>query len=171
MKFILILLLTVTLLTPNYFSQNKDDQWSKFKYLIGKWEAEGSGKPGEGSGSFTFKTDLDYNILVRTSHSEYSSPKDNSTTSHSDLMIIYCSHNGTPDKAIYFDNEGHMINYSITFPNEKEIVFTSDKIPDVPRFRLTYSAINDLTTNVKFEMSEDGENYFTYVEGNSIKIQ
>ena len=81
-------------------------------------------------------------------------------------MIIYPATDGNTSKAIYFDNEGHVINYNVTF-SEKAIVFQSEKIPDVPVFRLTYSLLENEIINTKFEMSQDGQNFMTYVEGKS----
>ena len=68
----------------------------------------------------------------------------------------------------YSDNEGHTINYTITYA-EKSIVFTNDKIANVTKFRLTYTLLEDQEVNTKFEMSRDGENFTTYIEGKSKK--
>ncbi len=53
------------------FAQQDPNTWKRFDYLIGAWKGEGNGKPGQGEGTFSFKLNLDKNILVRTSHSEY----------------------------------------------------------------------------------------------------
>jgi len=79
-------------------------------------------------------------------------------------MVVYLDQTGTPSKAAYFDNEGHTINYSISYA-EKNVVFLSDKAPNVPIFRLTYTPIDSETVNVKFEISQAGEKFMTYVEG------
>ena len=171
MKSGLAVILALFLLTNTLFSQQKINPWEKLNYLISDWKGEGSGKPGEGEGYFTFNLDLDRNILIRTSHTEYPATKDSPATVHKDLMIIYRDNTGTADRAIYFDNENHVINYSISYSNNNDIVFISDKIPDIPIFRLTYSIIDDITVYIKFEMSQDGEKYFTYVQGRSKRIQ
>ena len=171
MKSKLSILFTIFLLSMPLTAQQKSNTWEKLNYLIGNWKGEGSGKPGEGEGYFTFKLDLDKNILVRTSHSEYPATDNKPATIHNDLMIIYRDYTGTPNRAIYFDNENHVINYSITYTTNNDIVFTSDKIPNVPTFRLTYSIMNDITVNIRFEMSQDGEKYFTYIEGKSKRDQ
>jgi hypothetical protein len=171
MKLRLVVMFTLFLLTSAVFSQQNIASWNKLNYLIGNWKGEGNGIPGEGGGYFTFKLDLDQNILVRTSHTEYPATKGRPATNHNDLMIIYRDYTGTPKRAIYFDNENHVINYSITYPNDKDIVFISDKIANVPTFRLTYSIVDEITVNIRFEMSQDGEKYFTYVEGKSKRAQ
>lgn len=149
------------------FSQQKP-KWDQWRWLTGEWVGEGSGQPGTGGGTFSFKTDLDQNILVRKSHSEYPATANKPQVIHDDLMVVYPDFSGTPAKAIYFDNEGHTINYSITY-SEKSIILTSDKIPNVPIFRLTYSLLDNETVNTKFEMSQDGVKFFTYIEGKSKK--
>ncbi len=83
---------------------------------------------------------------------------------------MYLDFSGNPSRAIYFDNEGHTINYSISYA-DKSIVLLSDKIPNVPLFRLTYTLLDDETINTKFETSQDGEKFVTYIEGKSKKIK
>ena len=149
------------------FSQQKPN-WDQWRWLTGEWVGEGSGQPGTGGGTFSFKTDLDQHVLIRKSHSEYTATADKPQVIHDDLMVVYPDFSGTPAKAIYFDNEGHTINYSITY-SDKSIILTSDKIPNVPIFRLTYSLLDNETVNTKFEMSQDGVKFFTYIEGKSKK--
>ena len=107
-------------------------------------------------------------IIERKSHSEYPATKDKPLIIHDDLMIIYLDYSGNPSKAIYFDNENHVINYSITYA-DNSIILTSDKIPHVPVFRLTYTLLDNETIDTKFEMSNDGEKFMTYIEGKSKK--
>jgi hypothetical protein len=166
-KFISILALSGFLTVS--FGQPKDI-WSKWEWLSGEWIGEGSGQPGQGGGTFSFSFDLDKNILVRKSHSEYPASENKPKVIHDDLMIIYPDIQGNPTKAIYFDNEGHTINYTIGY-SDKSIVLTSDKIPGVPVFRLTYTLLENETVNTKFEMSQDGEKFMVYIEGKSKKLK
>ena len=165
----LLILFIILFLNPSSFAQQRTNSWDKFAYLLGSWKGEGSGTPGQEEGTFSFKMDLDKNILVRKSRSEYPATENKSAAIHNDLMIIYRDATGTPGKAIYFDNEKHIINYAITFPSIKEITFTSDKIPNIPTFRLTYRIIDDVTVDTIFEISKDGEHFFAYIQGKSKK--
>jgi hypothetical protein len=142
----------------------QDTTWNRWNWLVGDWVGEGSGAPGQGTGWFSFLPDLHGKILVRKSHSEYPATKDKPEIIHDDMMIIYLDIANQPAKAIYFDNEGHIIDYTITF-SEKAIVFTSNKTQSAPIFRLTYVPLDKETVDVKFEMSRDGENFVTYTEG------
>lgn len=163
--------LILTIVIAGFFmtcSGQRNSTWDKWNWLMGEWVGQGSGQPGQGGGTFSFKPELDQNILVRKSHSEYPETASKPKVIHDDLMIVYMDQTGNPTKAIYFDNEKHTISYSITY-SDHSIVLTSDKIPNVPVFRLTYTLLDLETVNTKFEMSQDGEKYFTYIEGKSKK--
>lgn len=169
MKTKLILAIAFFSLVSSSFAQ-QNPAWANWSWLIDEWKGEGSGQPGQGGGTFSFQTDLDGKIMVRKSHSEYPASGNRPAIVHNDLMTVYLDFAGNASKAIYFDNEGHTINYSITYA-PKTIVLVSDKMPNVPIFRLTYTLLDDQTVNTKFEMSQDGEKFMTYIEGKSTKIK
>lgn len=165
---LLIIILFVGFYTQIFAQQ--DTTWNKWNWLIGEWIGEGSGQPGVGGGTFSFKYELDTKILVRKSISEYPAMGSKPKIIHEDLMIIYLDYSGKPSKANYYDNEGHTINYLIAIL-DKSIIFTSEKIANVPIFRLTYTLLENETINTKFEMSQDGINFKNYIEGKSKKIK
>jgi hypothetical protein len=168
LKFFLIVTLTVT--TQLVSAQQSNSKWAKWSSLMGEWVGKGNGQPGQGSGFFTFSTDLDETVLVRKSHTEFPATADKKAFAHNDLMYIYPDYTGTASKAIYFDNEGHVINYAISY-SENSIVLTSDIIQNAPRFRLSYFMIDKDTINVRFEFAppQNPEGFKTYIEGKSIK--
>ncbi|MEI8203016.1 MAG: hypothetical protein WCH34_08400 [Bacteroidota bacterium] len=151
------------------FSQQSPN-FEKWNSLIGTWIGDGNGKPGQGVGSFTFSLDLDKNILIRKSHTLIFATKDKKEAVHDDLMIIYGDSSGFPARAIYFDNEQHVINYNIDYSNGN-IILTSEKKTGVPQFRLTYSFLDKETLHAKFDISPTGDSFFTYIEGNSKRKQ
>jgi hypothetical protein len=169
MKTKLYLTVGLLIIITTCFGQ-QTSSWDKWSWLIGEWKGEGSGEPGQGSGIFTFQTDLNDKILVRKAHSEYPATAGKPAIVHDDLLIVYLDYSGNPAKAIYFDNEGHTINYSITY-SDKTIVLLSDRIPHVPVFRLTYTLLDNNSIDTKFEMSQNGEKFMTYIEGKSKKIK
>ncbi len=163
------LLLSILLFNCLSFSfAQQTSSWDKWSWLIGEFQGEGNGQPGQGGGTFSFLFDLDKNILVRKSHSEYPASNNKPLIVHNDLMIVYPDYTGNPSKAIYFDNEGHTINYTIAY-QDQAIVMTSNKVANVPVFRLTYTLLGDRLVYTKFEMSQDGEKFMTYIEGKSRK--
>lgn len=169
MKTKLFLTATLFLLTLTCFAQ-QSTTWDKWNWLIGEWKGEGSGQLGQGGGTFSFAFNLDKKVIIRKSHSEYPATESKPKVVHDDLMIIYLDNTANPTRAIYFDNEGHTINYTITY-SEKSIVLTSDNISNVPIFRLTYALLDIDVINTKFEMSQDGEKWMIYIEGKSKKTK
>ena len=164
------LLLTIILI--NLFticSAQKSPSWDKWTWLIGEWKGEGNGQTGQGEGTFSLKPDLEDRVLIRKSHSEYPATENKPKIIHDDLMVVYKDLSGNPSKAIYFDNEGHTISYTISYA-DKTIIMTSEKIPNYPVFRLTYISNQAEMIHVKFEMSQDGEKFITYTEGKCRKV-
>jgi hypothetical protein len=142
----------------------QDTTWQQWNWLIGEWVGEGSGSPGEGGGWFSLTPDLGGKILVRKNHAEYPAAGNRPRSVHDDLMIVYRDSVDQPTKAIYFDNEGHIINYSITYP-DRAIVFTSERVGNAPIFRLSYRPLEPDVINIAFEISKDGERFMTYMQG------
>jgi hypothetical protein len=165
------LILTIALFGVfTYCFGQQNSKWDQWNWLMGEWVGEGSGQPGQGGGTFSFKNELDKKILVRKSYSEYPATENKPKIVHEDLMVVYLDNTGTPSKAIYFDNEEHVINYSVNCSN-KSIVYTSNKATNAPVFRLTYTLLENEVINTKFEMSQDGEKFMTYIEGKSKKVK
>ena len=165
------LIFTFCLLSISIISFGQQElNWLKWNWLIGSWKGAGSGKPGEGEGTFSFELKLGGKVIERISHSEYSAKDNKPSMPHDDMMIIYMDGVSYPNKAIYFDNEGHAINYSISYFGN-DIILTSEKTPTSPVFRLTYTKIDDNTINTRFEMSQDGMKFMIYVEGKSSRVK
>jgi hypothetical protein len=144
-----------------------EDPWAPLSLVLGEWVAEGEGKPGEGTGGFSFHPDLGQNILVRNSRADYPATKDRPAFSHADLMIVYREPAGNRLRAIYFDNEGHVINYAVEPSKDGSTVqFLSDVLPSSPRYRLTYRKTGPDTVTLKFEIAPPGkpEAFSTYIE-------
>lgn len=146
--------------------------WSKFHHLIGHWVGDGKGQPGQGTGGFSFQTDLDGTILVRKSHTEFPATTARPAFAHDDLMVVYAGYTGVPSKAIYWDNEKHSIEYAVSV-TDKAVVFTSPASKQMPRFRLSYETIDANTVNVKFEMAQPDkpEEFKMYLEGKSTRVK
>ncbi len=169
MRSVLVIVLSMVCCCMNAKAQDKDN-WKQWSWLMGDWKGEGSGEPGKGSGVFSFKPALDGHVLLRTAHSEYPAMGNRPATIHDDLLYVYLDAGEQPSRAIYFDNEGHTIHYSIGYA-DNSITLTSDRSPRSPLFRLTYTRLSETEVNTKFEMSQDGEKWMTYVEGKSNRVR
>lgn len=145
--------------------------WESWKFLIGEWIGEGGGQPGQGSGGSKFYFDLQGTILTRTNYSNFPATKDRPAFTHNDLMIIYRETGIT--RAVYFDNEGHVIYYTAEFSTDfNTLTFTGDIKPSEPRFRLIYSKEPGDKLKLKFEFAPPGkpEAFSTYIESVLKKI-
>ena len=137
--------------------------FKKLDFLVGKWVgvAGANDTPlGPGQGAFSFDSELNSKIIVRHNRAEY-----DSGARHDDLMVIYLE--GTP-RAIYFDSEGHVIRYKISFPANESVVFESDGTQPGPKYRLSYW-IEKGSLKGKFEVAPPGSEYKTYISWASRK--
>jgi len=141
--------------------------WAPLQFLVGTWVGEGSGEPGaSGTGGSTFSFDLDKKIFVRKNWAKYPPrPGEKTGTSHKDLMILYSDPAGASVRAIYFDNEGHVISYVTSFPAKQSVTFESDVSQPDPRYRLTYELRPDNKLVVVFSIAAPGQAFKEYTRG------
>ena len=170
-----IILMGIGLLFGQTFGQqpSSNPDWSAFQFLLGEWTGEGSGNPGQGNGIFTFSLELQDHILIRRNQSDYPETKTHAAFSHNDLMVIY-QEPGPSVHAIYFDNEGHTIQYNTNISvDRKSITFISDSLPAAPRFQLTYTSLSDDSLLITFEIAPPTKpnNFSKYLEGRAHRIK
>ncbi len=131
--------------------------WQAWKYLLGEWMGEGGGQPGQGTGGASFSLDLDGNVLTRKSWLSFPAQNDQPAFTHEDLLVTYLDLDGSLN-ALYLDNEGHVIHYSVSLNPKGDIVYTSQAIPGAPRFRLSY--LRDRGSDsfrIRFEIAPPGK--------------
>jgi hypothetical protein len=151
-----------------------DDPWKPFQFLMGEWTGEGSGQPGKGEGEFSFALDLQKKVLVRRHHAEVHSSGNGAPAVLEDLMVVYREAASGRFRAIYFDSEDHVINYTVSVSdNGKTVTLLSDALQGAPRFRLTYVQTGNDTLAIKFEIARLGQadQFGTYVEGKARRSQ
>jgi hypothetical protein len=165
----LLKLLALSFLIPTILpaQQSKDDAWAPVKFLLGDWIGEGGGQPGQGAGGFSFHPDLQGKILVRKNYADYPATKDRPAYRHDDLMIVYRESGDQDLRAVFFDNEGHVIHYSVPAGDGgNSVQFLSEVSAKRPRFRLTYVKTGDDRLSLKFEIAPPGQPdaFATYIE-------
>jgi hypothetical protein len=133
MKYLLLLL------TASHLAAQPEDPWKPVQFLSGEWV-------GDTPGACSFAFDLGRKILVRKSFSESPAGR------HEDLMVLYLE---KELKAIYFDNEGHVIHYTV------------ESGPDWVRFvneqyRLTYRKDGDKLA-MDFDIAPPGKPFSNYL--------
>ena len=127
-------------------------------FLEGTWAAD-VGPGAVPVGSYAFVRDLDGHVLERRSTSDVTCTLPGSAVcAHRDLLYVYQDSAGAPLKAIYFDAEGHVIQYDVEIQHEggaygrrDYAIFLSEVSALGPRFRLTYERNTDTFTH-KTEM-------------------
>jgi hypothetical protein len=118
-----------------------EDPLKPLSFLEGTWEAktEGGTASAQAAGTYTFRMELKRHILGRHSNNDAgcTGPTD-FNCDHSDMLYIYPDEVTKGLRAIYFDNEGHVINYNVTLPDSTTAVFLSDATQPGPQFQLVY---------------------------------
>jgi len=141
-----------------------DSAFGKLHFLIGKWTGSAGAKDtphGAGHGGFSFEGELNGKIIVRRNVADY-----DAGVHHEDLMVIYMDGSPATPHAIYFDTEGHVIRYNLTFPAPDRVAFESDGTQPGPRYRLTYW-LKGSALDGKFEVAPPGGEYKTYLSWTS----
>jgi hypothetical protein len=156
------------LLVPVQFFTQSYPSWGPLEFLLGEWSGTGSGNPGEvvaGKSSFTF--DLDKHILVRKSQAELAArPGEKTGSLHFDLLIISPGAGEVKYRGVYFDNEGHVIQYRISCTEKPQTaLFESEATGGGPRFRLIYTVLPDGLLNVEFQIARPGGEFQVYTKG------
>ena len=147
------------------------DSWKSLQFLMGTWEAKttGGSAGAAGSGTYTFQLELRNHIFARHSTREGCQGPEAYDCEHADLLYVYQAALGQPYKAIYFDNEGHVIHYDVSVPSATSAVFLSDSSQPGPQFRLTYE-LRGSTMYGKFQMRMPGQAEFkSYLEWSGMK--
>jgi hypothetical protein len=166
-RFISLTFLPLILFTSFLSAQQLKNtpNWDSYHFLIGEWVGEGGGDPGQGAGDFSFSFDLQNRIIIRKSFAEYPAVKDQPAFRHDDLMVMSQENNST--RAMYWDNEGHVINYTVEFSKDtNSVIFLSELVPSAPHFRLTCTKSENNTVKILFEIAPPGkpDSFTKYIE-------
>ncbi|HMG03756.1 MAG TPA: hypothetical protein VK596_11515 [Edaphobacter sp.] len=144
--------------------------WGALSFLEGTWEAKATGNGGvRAVGTYTFVPELRDHVLAR--HGNLSECKGPSSydCEHGDLLYIYREAPAQPLKAIFFDNEGHVIHYDVSTPTPSTAVFLSESSQLMPQFRLTYELKGQVMFG-KFQMRMPGQREWrSYLEWSGAK--
>ncbi len=142
------------------------DIWKPLQFLIGTWEAKttGGSSGAVSTGTYSFQLELRNHILSRhTIAADCKGPADYNCE-HSDLLYVYQDAPGKPYRAIFFDNEGHVIHYGVSVPHPASVAFTSDPSTPGPEYRLSYELKGEVMFG-KFDIRMPGRTEFTtYLE-------
>jgi hypothetical protein len=158
--------LCAILITQESAQTQPTDPWKALRFLLGTWEAktQGGSAGAAASGTYTFQLELRNHVLARHSASAGCKGPADFDCEHGDLLYLYQDAAGQPLKAIYFDNEGHVIHYEVTTPAPKTAVLVSAASQNGPQYRLVYELKGPLMAG-KFQMRMPGQSEFrSYLE-------
>ena len=129
-----------------------------FHFLEGTWEAKTAAGPSAPavSGTYFFRRELGGHVLARHSNTAACKGPSDFDCDHGDLLYVYSDGEGQPLKAIYFDNEGHVIHYDVSAPTPTKAVFLSSAATPGPRFQLIYELRGNIMSG-KFQMQLPGQ--------------
>ena len=134
------------------------DPFKALSFLEQDWEANTNGLAGvQSTGTYTFRRELGGHILARRSTCDVACKGPAGfDCEHHDILYIFEEAPGQSLKAIYFDNEGHVIHYDVSTPTPTSVVFLSEASHPGPQFRLTYELKDSLLLG-KFQMQMPGQ--------------
>jgi hypothetical protein len=148
------------------------DPWKALGFLEGTWDAhvQAGSANAQGSGTYSFRPELKHHVLVRRSDdSAACKGPAGFDCEHNDVLYVYQEAENQPLKAIYFDNEGHVIHYTVSTPDAATAVFISEASPSGPQFQLVYQ-LKDSLMSGKFQMRMPGQaQWKSYLEWNGAK--
>lgn len=142
------------------------DPFQALAFLQGTWEAKANRPDGVAVvGAYSFGPELQNSIWARHTTTDTSCRGPASfDCAHSDLLYVY--RDGSPQhlKAIYFDNEGHVIHYDVSTPSPDSALFQSDAALPGPQFRLVYELKGQVMSG-RFQMRLPGQSdWKSYLE-------
>jgi hypothetical protein len=159
-----ILAQTASPAAPASSNTSSGATWQSIAFLEGTWTATTQGNSVATSGRYTFASELGHHIMARhsTTDPDCKGPA-TFDCEHGDLLYIFQEAPSQPLKAIYFDNEGHVIHYAVTTPDAATVIFLSEPGPG-PRFRLVYQ-LKEKVMLGKFQMQMPGQDdWKSYLE-------
>jgi hypothetical protein len=151
-------------------------------FLLGTWTAKSNTSAGSSDaaalGTYTFRRDLSGHALARTSSTDACKGPKPFDCDHHDQLTIFPDPNGQAVHgaslfALYLDNEGHVIYYTITTPDPHTVLFDSQGPKGAPKFRLMYHLEGvgpQALMGGKFQMAPPGsDEYHSYLEWSGTK--
>src|SRR6185437_6502540 len=177
-----ILVISSPVIAQTATSSTSADPLAPLDFLIGTWSAKtdtaASTAGAQGSGTYTFRRDLNGHALVRSSSYDSCKGPSNFDCSHRDQLTIFADPNAMAMHkasilAFYLDSEGHVIYYAISTPDPHTVIFNSQALPSLPKFRVIYHLEGDGPKAVmsgKFQTAAPGsEDFHSYLEWSGTK--
>lgn len=164
---LLLACLLAPLMQSDFAAAAEDDPLGALSFLEGTWEGRVAAgfASAQSSGQYSFSRELSGHVLARRAEG-YESCKGPQSfdCGHRDLLYVYEDAPAHALRAIYFDNEGHVIHYDVATPDARTAQFVSAPSTSGPQFRLVYRLENARLSGM-FQMRAPGEkDWKSYLE-------
>ena len=157
----------VVILAASISTCAQPESCNGFNSLLGDWTGTGAGTPGQGTGGFSFKMDLQGHIMVRRNFAEYPAREGKPASRHHDLMVLYNDPAGGRH-ADYWDSEGHVIRYVVSVAADGcTITFESARSERAPAYKLTYTIHSSDEVAIAFQVAPPGKDFGAYIEASA----
>ena len=140
-------------------------QW---RVLIGDWAGAGGGQPGSATGRTSYRFEVGERAIVRRNRADVAASAGRPASVHEDLLVIYAGAKPGEARALYVDNEDHVIQYSAAWSADgKTLTFVSDVMSGAPRFRMTCRILSADEHVLDFDIAPPGspDGFKPYVSG------
>ena len=154
----------IALLTVPVLQAPAPEPFAGLAFLEGRGVGEGS--QAGASGEFSLEKSLGGKILLRKNLARIPGP-DGKVAVHEDLMVIFREAGAL--KADYFDNEGHVIRYTVETSKDQVRFLSSGP---GPRFRLSYLRTGEDRVEIRFEIAppDKPEQFNVYQSGRARRV-
>jgi hypothetical protein len=155
----------------------KTDPLAPLDFLLGTWAANAVAPDGSAAaavyGTYTFSRDLGGHAMQRTGTVATCKGPQDFDCNHHDQLTIFPDPTGQAAHhaslfALYLDNEGHVIYYTIATPDAHTAIFSSVTAGSAPKFKLVYHLEGSGPKAImsgKFQMAAPGsDDYHSYLE-------
>lgn len=140
-------------------------QW---RVLIGDWAGDGGGQPGSATGRTSYRFEVGERAIIRRNRADVAASAGRPASVHEDLLVIYAGSKPGEARALYVDNEDHVIQYTAAWSADgKALTFVSDMVASAPRFRMTYKILSADEHVLDFDIAPPGspDGFKPYVSG------
>jgi hypothetical protein len=152
-----VLLFLVLVLTAFASASTQDSSFDSVAFLLGEWKPATAAKAP--TADTVFHSALDGQIIVRESRRFVK--RGDGPASQRDLLVIYKdSDDGQQLRAVYFDEDGRTIHYTVATTGVNEVTFVSEGISGKPRYRLSYKLDSNETLRAKLDVAAPYESRF-----------
>lgn len=144
------------------------DVWEPLRFLVGSWEGDVNGRPGQGKSAREYRFVLNNQFLEVRNKSTYPvQPKNPKGEVHEDWGMISYDRNRKRFVLRQFHGESFVNQYASESGKDGSLLFISENIENIPagfRARETYTITGPDTFTERFEIAEPGKDFEVYDE-------